>query len=203
MILTLDGRRIDPPPDCATLAHLLRQVRSSLDPSSIVVGVSLDGAPLTDQSLSDALARTLEGVAQLDLETQPRTAAVAAALRESADRLELAGAAQGELAALFTSGPASEAARGLSSLLNVWAECHQALSQSSELLARDLGSAEIDGATVQAHLEQLADRLRELRDAFESRDYVLVSDLLAYEMPGLCTRWRELLESLATEVAAR
>jgi hypothetical protein len=58
----------------------------------------------------------------------------------------------------------------------------------------------VDGEPIGRHFETLAHKLRDVRDAFDSRDYVLLADVLEFEMPETCRRWSGLLEALATQL---
>ncbi len=70
------------------------------------------------------------------------------------------------------------------------------------ILNCDLGTYEIEGRPVRENFSELAGRLRDVRDAFESRDYVLLADILKYEMPDVCRAWRALILSLSDQVEA-
>ena len=83
-----------------------------------------------------------------------------------------------------------------------WHTCQQAIAECSGLLGRDLTAVECAGRPVREHLDGLADKLRELRDAFEARDMVLVADLIQFEMPDICQAWQGILNELAQDAAA-
>ena len=52
------------------------------------------------------------------------------------------------------------------------------------------------------HLHDLAAKLREVRDALEARDIVLLADMLRYEIPDTCQTWQGILKDMAANVAA-
>jgi hypothetical protein len=69
------------------------------------------------------------------------------------------------------------------------------------LVGRNLLQVSIESGTVADCLADLVERLRDLRDALEARDLVLLADLMQYEIPELCKKWKGLLLSLAESVA--
>jgi hypothetical protein len=57
----------------------------------------------------------------------------------------------------------------------------------------------VDGGAMMAQLNVPADRLKQLRDALEAKDFVLVSDVLTYEFGEAIASWRALLAALETQ----
>ena len=57
--------------------------------------------------------------------------------------------------------------------------------------------------SVREHIDALSAKLRELHDALQARDFVLVADLAHYELPILCQTWRDLYTALADSIAAQ
>jgi hypothetical protein len=204
MIVTLDGRRLLlPPSPGSTLRTLIDQVRADLPPDRLVVSVVRNGELLIDRELEEWLARPLSAADRVDLATADRRELTAEALREVAGRIGAAGREQERLAGQLNRGQTTEAVGQFSAFVASFQACRQVIAQSSDLLGRDLTAESSEGRTVGAHLEELAERLREVRDALEAGDYVLLADLLHYELPPLCQTWARLLESLADSIAPR
>src|SRR5690349_13590146 len=110
MIVTLDGRRIDQPfPPSITLQALVDQVRREHLGSRIVVEVALDGRPLVEPVLSQSLTEPLGPLQQIDLVSAEARQLVAAALRETAEQLDLAAGAHLEIAADIQAGHTADA----------------------------------------------------------------------------------------------
>jgi hypothetical protein len=201
MIVTLDGRRFTQPPSPAgTLRCLIDQVRADLPPDRLIVGVARNGQPLVERELEEWLARPLSAADRVDLATADRWELAAEALREVAGRIEAAGRQQEALAEQLNLGRTAEAVAGFSEFVSSFQACRQAIDQSSGLLERDLMGGEFEQRSLGGHLEDLAGRLREIRDALEAGDYVLLADLLHYELPPLCQTWNRLLNDLADSV---
>lgn len=208
MIVTLDGRRLNT--DFApqqTLQTLLDEVRASLRAERLLVAVARDGQELTGDELNQSLNAPLGATRQVDVESGSRRDVAAEALRDIAARIEQVGSEQVEIAAELNAGRREQAMQRFSPFLETWQTAQRAIMQCSEVLGQDLTRIESNGASIQTHLNSLADNLRELRRAFQAGDMVLLSDVLEYELPPLCQRWTVLLnglaETLQTDAAAR
>jgi hypothetical protein len=203
MILTLDGERLEGSFPTHTLQALIDEVRQAHLGGRLVVAVMLDGQQLLDQELSRRLDEPVEGVNHIELISADARELVSAALREVAQQLAATSENPSAVADQLQSGAMSEATSAFSEFLQVWHACQRALVDCSGLLGEDLTAMESGGKPVREHLDGLADKLRELRDAFEARDTVLLSDLFQYEMPETCKAWQGILNDLATAVADR
>lgn len=203
MIVTLDGEHLDGAfAASGTMRTLIDRVRQAQLGDRLVVSVAIDGEQLLDQELSDRLDLPLDGIQRLDLASADCQQLVADAFREVAERLERAGREQADIADLLHAGSVAAAVGRLGELLSAWQACHQVILECSGLLGRDLTAVACDGRPVREHLADLADRLRELRDAFDARDMVLLGDLVRYEMPEICQAWRGILSRLADQAVA-
>lgn len=201
MIVTLDGQKLDQHGAFrGTLESLVERIRAELPGDQVLVAVSLGGRELVGDELNERLAGDLAADAQIDLESASPREIASAALRESADRLDLAADALSEVAADFQAGKGASATGGLSSLLAVWNTCQQTLGQAGALLNRDLTLEIYEGKSLNEQLGAVVETLRSLRDAVEARDNVLIADLIEYEMPDLCRRWHRILTTTADQI---
>lgn len=201
MIVTLDGRRLAKAyaPD-RTLQSLVDEVRSEHLGSRIVVEVAVDGQPLIDPALSQRLPQPVGRIEQIDLASGDARELVSAALRETAEQLDLAAGAHVEIAGDIQAGRTAEAIRQYSQLLDIWHACRSSIQNAGVILGIDYGDFRHDERSLDEWFTDLASKLREVRDAFESRDYVMLSDALKYEMPQVCETWQAILSELARYV---
>lgn len=203
MIVTLDAAALEESfsPDL-TLQALIDDVRETHLGQRIVVGVEIDGQTLVDHELSQRLPLPLGETQRVELVSADVRELAANALNETADQLGAAGDDYASVARQFNAGNVAEAVSGFGGFLSAWQVCQRVILECSRLLGRDLTEARCAGATVREHLDGLAAKLRELRDAFEARDTVLLADMAQYEMPEICEQWRGILGELAADVAA-
>lgn len=201
MIVTLDGRRVQRDwPDGATLRAVVDDVRRSHLTDRLIVSISLNGERFAEQDFEQRYASALAPDDQVDLESSDRTQIVVDVLRSVSEELDLSAESCGEIALGLTGGATAESIRQVAQFMSGWQLCRRALVECSQLLERDLTQLEHDGRAVSGHLDQLVEKLRDLRDALDARDLVRLADVIQYEMPELCATWRDLLEDLAGQV---
>lgn len=202
MHFALDGREIQAPDDGSnTLVDLVKQARVHAG-GRLVVNVAIDGRELTGDELSAALAREVGSRSRVEFRTaDPRELAVEA-FQAAREGLSSASDDAGAVAHRINSGDVAGALHDVGRLVNVWRALHQTVIQSGEVCGVDLTRGELESRPVAAHLEDLGARLRELRDALDARDYVLVADFIHYEFPPLCRFWMGACETLAERIAS-
>jgi hypothetical protein len=204
MIVTLDGERLTGPfTTGGTLQALIDQVRETQPAERLIVTVAVDGKPLVEEALSERLEGPADGIKQVDLGSADRRQLVREALCEVADRLAEVGDQQAGIADQLHSGGVKEAIDQFGQFLEARQLCQRSILECSGLLGQDLTTTDCEGQTVREHLDGLADKLRELRDAFEARDAVLLADLAQYEIPDTCRAWHGILKTLADSVTAQ
>jgi len=201
MIVTLDGSRVEKSFDSGlTLRNLLDEMTSTLPTGHLVVSVAVDGQTQGEQELQSALLNPLDAAVQVDLESADRTSVCAAALQDAAAAMDDVGRRETEIADLLNTGQVAEAVRQIGELVQTWQACRDVVVQCSGLLGQDLTQVEFDGRRVDAFFDELVGQLRQVRDALDARDMVLLADLMHYEMPDVCGTWGAMLRSLADGV---
>ncbi len=203
MIVTLDGQRLSRSfPPGPTVRNLIDELQPELGAQRLVVSIAVDGRQLGQQELDAGLALPLGSDVQVDFESGDRLDVVRVALRELSQALHDAGAGHHSAAQQLQAGQVADAVQQVGELIQVWTTCRDAIVQCSGVLGRNLLNEDVAGAPVAGQFTALTARLREMRDALESRDMVLLADLLQYEMPQLCEEWAQSLATLAERVAA-
>jgi hypothetical protein len=100
----------------------------------------------------------------------------------------------------LATGDAGSAVQDVGKFINQWHICQRVLSQCCSLLGEDLTQRRCGGELVRVRLDEVVDRLGEVRGALEARDMVLLADVVRYEMPELSKTWQALLGELADQV---
>lgn len=198
MIVTLDGQKLNGTfADHASLRDLIEQVRRDHADQRLIVSVCVNGDRFVENRLDERLAEPIGAKDQIDLESTPATRLVADALREMATRIEQAADQQTRVAERLNKGDAPAAAEGISEFVLLWQTCQKTVLQSCDVLQTDLTLNACAGSTVREHLSELAGKLREIRDALDAKDFVLLADLMHYEAPQLCGTWETILNEMA------
>jgi len=202
MITTLDGRRIESETDSTTTLHgAIDEARRDCPPENLIVTVRLNGRELVDAELEAMLDRALHTEDQVDLVSTNRRELAALALRDAAEAIERSGSDAERIADGLQGGVTEGGASEVVALFKAWTAANETVSQCCQLLDEDLTERRHNERSVREYLAELADRLRELRDALEAGDMVLLGDIVRYELPELSRQWGELLRALAEEIA--
>lgn len=201
MIVTMDGQRVDAEfAPGSTLHAVIGQARRGLDAGRLVVGVARNGRALLDDDLTAALPKPVEPGEQIDLVSGGCAEVVSDALRGVSSEIARATREHEGISRDLAGGRVAEALERFEGSLRAWRACQQALVESAELLSVDVAELRFEGRPLREHAEELARVLCELRDGIAARDFVLVGDLIAYEMPPLAELWQRLLDDLADRV---
>lgn len=204
MIVTVDGKLYNESlPANQTLRAVLDRIAKNAPSGQIIANVAVDGVELTGDELTTALEQPLTDGAQIELGSADVRELAADAINETAGQLETAAGALPAIAAKFESNENRDGVREFSKLLDVWRGCGDVLSQASALTKIDLTTIEHDSTTVAAHLSQLVAQLRDVKDAFETGDLVMLHDLVEYDMPELCGKWCEIMREVARSLTAK
>jgi hypothetical protein len=203
MIVTIDGQRVEHDfPAGLTLQDVIDQARAGGTPDRLVVGVCVDGQDCDEQRLAALLGTPVDATTQIDLQTGVPTQLAAEALRNIAEQVATVGGRQAEIAAGLRGGDVVGSVTRIGELVQAWQLVQQAIVQISTLIRRNLLEATYDGQTVRQHLDAVLVHLRELRDALDAQDMVLLADLLEYETPTVCTTWEQLLRHVGEQIEA-
>jgi len=203
MIVTLDGQRVRRNFAPGTsLQGILDLVRKDFRDDRLITSVAVNGQPCGEHDLPARLAEPVGEADQVDLESADPRVVSAEAFRGAAQDLAETGRRQVEIADQLNSGRTAEALARIGTLVQTWQTCRALIVQCSGLLGEDLTARQVDGRSLAEHLSALVEQLRELRNALDARDMVLLADLLYYEMPATCDTWHDLLLKLADAVSA-
>jgi len=180
--------------DESTIGEVLKWAGTRLPEGRILVKIQLGERVLEGAALTEARGEPLgEGTLRLT----------------SADRKELSLTMLGKLAALIDwlmpqhkdvagmleRGQTQAALDRLKGILSAWQEIQAAygnLVKMLELPLKELPVRELNGEAV---LEEFCRQLGEIQTALHNRDFVLLADILQYEMDGAMANWMALLEA--------
>jgi hypothetical protein len=162
----------------------------------IVVEVIVDGERAGDDLLDEPSEDAITSEVRL-VSVEPRML-IRETLGDCAEALEVAKAQQIESAAMMQGGETEGALQPLSQALQTWQAVRDAVERSSSLLAASApGGEAFDERELVEMLEELAQRLEEIRGALARQDWSALADVLAYDMPEQTARWRTSLGKMA------
>ncbi len=168
----------------------------------LIVAITCDGEEIMGTAMEDILDAPVSRYERIELTTSSACELATDLLSSLNGMLVEARDVQAQVVDLLSQGTTVRAMELLSNCFGVWNQAQQGLSRAAEALHLDLDAVTFEDKSAAAFIGELATALRNVRDALESRDYVTLSDILAYEFDGLTERWQRLNETLLVEADA-
>jgi hypothetical protein len=197
MTLTVDSQRLP----CEslgfqTLGDVLSHIKSS---NRLVTQVLIDGQAPDLSSVATLRARRLTDHT-IFIETSAPNEIAGEVLDEIDRQMQTADIARLAAVDHLAAGEPNEALKKLSGCFTTWQAAQQAIGQVAQLLKIDLDLVRVGDVSLGQSLATFADQLRGVRDALQRRDYVMLSDTLAYEMEPTICQWRGALSQLRQSI---
>jgi hypothetical protein len=170
------------------LSHLQRDNR-------LVVNVLIDGREPDLEHIPTLRKSPLQGHT-LFIETADPRQMAAEVLAEVQANLEDADRLRTEACELLQQNQQSAAMQKLSGCFSIWQHTQEAVLKTAQLLRIDLETATAGRRQLRVLVEDFAQQLRQIKSALENRDFVLLGDILQYEMDESARQWREALAAL-------
>lgn len=170
------------------LTHLQRDNR-------LIVSVLVDGQRPDADRLTDLRQSPLNGHT-LYIETADPKEMALEVLDQVTDHLNEADQLRTEACELLAQGNHTKALERLSGCFTTWQHAQDSIDKTAQLLRIDLERIEADGATLLDFLVVFTEQLRQIRTALENRDFVLLNDILTYEMTHASARWTSAIGTL-------
>lgn len=175
-----------------TVGEVLTHLRSK---QRLVVHVVIDGREPDLEHLDELRAQPL-GQRALFIETvEPRQIAddvfdQVQGLLSDAETL------RGEAVTHLQAGEHASALKKLGTCFTTWNHTQESVEKIARLLSVDLARVRVNQDSLQAWLKAFARQLNDIRSALESRDYVMLSDILAYEAHDTSERWQSAIAAI-------
>lgn len=163
------------------LSHVARANR-------LVVNVLIDGQEPDLDQMTTVRAVPLTG-RTLYVETADPREMATTVLTEVTSHLAEADTYRNEAVEALAANQQPRAMQKLNACFGIWNHAHQSVVQTAQLLRIDLRQTYVSGESIAEMLANFASQLRAIKGALESRDFVSLSDTLAYEMGETSDRW--------------
>jgi hypothetical protein len=205
--LYIDQREIElPAPVFRSLDQVLRHVEEShLAPNTLIREIQVDGQPLGSEAFQENPSRILEHIAERDrIEIFTGTVWDIArdSIREAVDYLGRVETISPDLALAFRASPGPDAFDRLKQFYDGFYWLNLLLDRLQTTFQLTLESVHVDGVSVRNHHLNLVSLLKELIGAQERQDFVLLADLLEYEIQPLIPLWRSVFTALGERIVA-
>lgn len=201
MDLFIDDKATDPDfTEGKSLDEALRYVQTDIcDGHRFVVRVTCDGQEILADDMEDVLRKPADSFERLELFTSTKGSLVAEAMKEAHASLEQTDRACREAGELLSQGKTAEGIEALGECLAVWQQIHEAVAKSFQLLALKTDSITIQDEPLEVVLGKPRDILTQVKEALESRDMILLADLLIYDLTEVTAQWLAIVNRLRDE----
>jgi len=203
--LFIDDREIAPPLDFITLNQLLKHVEvSHLPPNTVIRQIQIDGTPVLMQlgEESGDFSFPVDQREKIEIFTGTIGEIARESIVDALQYLQRVEAATPSLISSFQTSPGPESFDGLKQLyeglywLNLlWAK----LKANFQIVLND---TLIQGITESEYHKRYISALKNLIESQQKRDFVLIADLLEYEILPLVPVWRDLFGMVLEKIPA-
>jgi hypothetical protein len=200
----LDTREIASPVELSSLNEILKYVEDKhLPPDCVIRQIRLDGLPLDADSLraeSPESAWEIGNRQKVEIVTGTVNEIAFDSIAEALAYLDRIETLIPSLAESFQTSPGPEAYERLRQLYEGFYWLNLLLEKLQAKFGVNLEEIRIKQLPAREHFHKFASILRQLIGSQEQRDFVLISDLLQYEIYPLIPVWKEMFEVLSERV---
>jgi hypothetical protein len=164
--------------------------------SQIVLGVRCGDEEVSSEQLDDIWPVASSTFERVEIITGHAGEVVADALQVTRRALGTTYALARGAAEKLAAGSIQSSMQELIECSNIWSRVHQAVVQSCALISIDPATLNIAGRPLAEWLRTIASMLVSLTKAMESRDYVLLADILRYEIDDVLGGWEQMLDGM-------
>jgi len=184
-----------------TVAEVIDMARARLHGSgSVIIGLRHANEDITAERLETMLPQPASRFDGLELIADRPTRVVLEALNELRRAFLDTFAGVQDAADALRAGRIPEAMTTLMQCVAIWGQTQLGVVQSGQLAGIDFGTLRILDRPVAAWLEELASKLREIKEALEAQDHVLLGDILRYELDETLQDWATMLDGFIARI---
>ncbi|MFQ6048377.1 MAG: hypothetical protein ACE5K7_03325, partial [Phycisphaerae bacterium] len=167
----------------------------------VLVGIRCDGRDVSPAQIEEVLSQPAHRYERLEFQTGSPRRLAADALQHAAELFAETHNLAAQAVELLNQGQTTRAMELLGSCLSIWNQVSESVRKTVRLLGLDLDSMVVGQQPLPELFSALREQLGSIRDALEARDYVLLADILQYELPGLAQRWQQMISTIRQQVA--
>jgi hypothetical protein len=202
----VNEREITPPSNVSSLDQILKHVEVAyLPPDSVVRQIHIDGLPVmpaVSPDGSDAAFGIIADKDTIEIFTGTLSEIAHESIREALEYLDRIESITPSLSAVFQISPGPEPFEKLCQLYEGFFWLNLLLDKLGKNFHFSLEDDVVQDKPVREHLQKFIGVLKQLIESQERRDFVLISDLLEYEIIPVVSIWKEIFNLVAQKVAA-
>lgn len=201
----IDQCEIDAPPrETSSLDQLIKHIETKhLAPNAIIRDISIDGSALDEKDVaedSSQFIEKLENGNRIDICTSSISDVAIESVQEAISYLGRVEALTPSLALSFQGSPDHQSFEHLKQLYEGFYWLSLLLDRIKSNFQLPLDEIQVDGEEWKEHHFKFVTTLKQLIDSQERSDFILISDLLEYELLPLVPKWREVFKVAARYV---
>lgn len=181
----------------ATVAEFIESARQSLDGTGrLLIGLRCEENDVPPDQLDAMLSEPVARFNRLELTSDRPSRVVEDILLHARTCLSQSFELVQDASEKFSSGNGVEAMTALIACIQSWGQVHEAIVKGGQLMRIDFEKLQIGNRSVQAWLAGLVERLRDIKNAVESNDLVLLADMMKYELDESLQEWEGFVDGL-------
>ncbi|MCL2877291.1 MAG: hypothetical protein FWF13_00760 [Acidobacteria bacterium] len=201
----VDGREVEVPSNFSSFDQMLKHVEDRyLESSAIIREVHVDGSPLAPESFrgGDGILDRVGDWEKIEIFTGTLAEIAVESIAGAQDYLIKIANAAPALAVKFQDFPESEDFGNLGSLCEGFYFLSILLDKLASGYQLKLDEIIVHGVSVSEHLQKFADVVKQLNEAQEKQEYLLIADTIEYEILPIVPVWKEIFEAVSVKIAA-
>jgi len=199
----LDGQQLElSVADGEKLEALLAEANQVVaEQGRAVVSIQCDGQEVGAEALTAALSKPLNEFQRVELTSAPAKEVAEAVLNQAGALVAETERNHSDIVELLNEGNTVRGMELLGGSFRLWQQAHDAVTQAVRLGRIQLDQVEVEGVSSVEIINGLKDKLGQIKDALEARDYVMLADILQYELGQTVQSWIALINRLRGQLA--
>jgi hypothetical protein len=200
----IDDKEISPPLDVSSLDQILKQVEAvHLPPNTVVKRIQIDGLPVMPSGISNnppEMLEQIDGREKVEIFTGTLLEIARDSIAEALLYLNRIEDATPSLAESFRFSPNPETFKNLQQICEGFCWLNLLMDKLETNFRVNFEKLTVRGVPAAEHHQKFISILKQLVESQEAGDFVLIADLLEYEILPLITVWKEMLGAISTGI---
>jgi hypothetical protein len=176
------------------LEEVLEQIMAEhIQPGRYITGVKYNGADYSENQTHDAAKIPVKEIETLEIESQSSEEVARHFLKSGGKQLDFLVSGAQKIAELFRVSDENEANEWYAEYLENLRLFLQMISECQEVLGLNFTETSNQGFTVEDRIHQLSSLIDQMLKVQEEEDWVVLADLLEFELIPLLKGWKEIL----------
>jgi hypothetical protein len=175
---------------------LMRVMSEHVQPGTVITGVKLNGAGYSEKKPHDAEDVPVKDIKTLEIDTMSAEEMARHFFHNGGKHLDLLIKGAEKISELFRIADETEANEHYSEYLENLRLFIKMVAESKEALRLNFSAIPFQNATVEDEVQKLSNVMDQMLKVQENEDWVMLADLLEYELIPLLKEWNEILAVL-------